>query len=167
MTIEIRPARPDESGELTKLVLRSKAYWGYDTDFMALAASELSVSPDKIARTWVAEVNNVVVGVLTLTEPTERIEVDLLFICPEAIGTGVGRALWSSANRRRSPMAPRFSSWRPTRTPWVSTSGWARCAQASRRLPRRDGCCPSSRSGSAEWINPSRPVRGRCTSRTR
>jgi hypothetical protein len=32
--MRIRPARPDEATDLSALAMRSKAYWGYDDDFL-------------------------------------------------------------------------------------------------------------------------------------
>ena len=39
-------ATPDEAGGLTALTLASKAHWGYDQDFMELAAPSLTVTQE-------------------------------------------------------------------------------------------------------------------------
>lgn len=93
----IRPARADEAPELSALVMRSKSYWGYDAAFMERARSELTVTPDKVVRTWVADVGGAPAGIVTLGERGARVEIDLLFVEPEMIGSGVGRALWDHA----------------------------------------------------------------------
>jgi hypothetical protein len=45
----IRLARIDEASALSALCVRSKASWGYDEVFMALARVALEVSPEQIA----------------------------------------------------------------------------------------------------------------------
>ena len=45
----VRRARPDEATHLTALALRSKAYWGYDADFMAACVPSLTVRSERIA----------------------------------------------------------------------------------------------------------------------
>jgi N-acetylglutamate synthase-like GNAT family acetyltransferase len=97
VTVEIRRARDDEAAALTDLNLRSKAHWGYDESFMAAAKAELWVTDGTIRRTWVATTEGRAVGVITMSEPDDRMEVELLFVEPMAIGTGVGRALWTLA----------------------------------------------------------------------
>src|SRR6267142_5100287 len=57
LVIRIRPARPDEAGALTGLVLRSKAHWGYREEFLALCREELTLRPAELEalRAHVAE----------------------------------------------------------------------------------------------------------------
>ena len=52
----IRLARIDEAPGLSELCVRSKASWGYDEAFMALARVALQVNPEQIERddVWVA-----------------------------------------------------------------------------------------------------------------
>jgi hypothetical protein len=64
----IRPARVDEAPALTALCRRSKAVWGYDAAFMALAGPALRVTPEAIAAgdVWVAEEDGTRAGVVAL-----------------------------------------------------------------------------------------------------
>ena len=48
--IPIRLARREETHALSELAFLSKAYWGYDEDFMAACRAELTVTPADIAR---------------------------------------------------------------------------------------------------------------------
>ncbi|NIA71200.1 GNAT family N-acetyltransferase [Pelagibius litoralis] len=94
----LRPARPAECGALTALVLRSKAYWGYDPGFLQACRRGLAVKPRDIAagRVVVLVEEDTVLGLYALI-PDERpgeALVDLLFVEPAAIGHGIGRALW-------------------------------------------------------------------------
>lgn len=92
----IRPALPHEAGALTELILRSKAHWGYDTEFMTLNRPALTLTADRIAEheVHVYETGDAALGIYDLQILATHADVELLFVAPEAIGTGVGRALW-------------------------------------------------------------------------
>lgn len=94
----IRPAAASEADELTALVLRSKAHWGYSSAFLARAASELAVSGEEIAdaKVSVAEIDGrpVAVSVLDLADPPELVA---LFVEPDFIGRRIGHALLQHA----------------------------------------------------------------------
>jgi GNAT superfamily N-acetyltransferase len=74
--------------------MRSKAYWGYSTEFLERAAPELTVSERDIrhGKVSVAELDKRPVGisVFDLADPPELVA---LFVEPEMIGKGLGRAL--------------------------------------------------------------------------
>jgi GNAT superfamily N-acetyltransferase len=96
MELKVRDARADEVGMLSELALRSKAYWGYDTDFLEAVRAELTFHADDVRTRYlvVAELAGRVVGFASLDgEPPEG-ELGNLWVEPEAIGTGVGRRLW-------------------------------------------------------------------------
>ena len=95
----IRPARPGEAPALTDLSRRSKAHWGYDAAFMELYRDQLTIEPAHIgeARVFVADREGTATGLYVLRSwkgAAETIELDALFVAPEAIGSGIGRALW-------------------------------------------------------------------------
>ncbi|MEA3019544.1 MAG: hypothetical protein QOI47_1068, partial [Actinomycetota bacterium] len=92
----IRAARPDEAGALSSLAMRSKAHWGYDDAFMEACRAELTITPEMTPRVDVAELDGALVGMVRL-EPSR---LDDLFVEPDAIGTGVGRALLRHVVRR-------------------------------------------------------------------
>ncbi|MEM7426426.1 MAG: GNAT family N-acetyltransferase [Pseudomonadota bacterium] len=94
--MEIRTARTDELAELSALCLRSKAWWGYDDEFMEACREELSLTPGDLESTAVAVLadGTQVAGVAQVDVDGEWAELDKLFIDPSAIGTGAGRTLW-------------------------------------------------------------------------
>lgn len=100
----IRPALPNEAELLSALALRSKAHWGYSTEFLNACREELSHSPEQIASSdfvfQVSEIAGAIVGFYALKRLSDmEVELDALFIAPEHIGQGIGRALMEHALR--------------------------------------------------------------------
>lgn len=91
----IRPARPGEAALLSDLALRSKGHWGYDAAFLASCREELELGEAELAvrRTCVAEVGGAVLGFGTVEGAPPVGEIGMLFVDPDAIGQGIGRAL--------------------------------------------------------------------------
>jgi GNAT superfamily N-acetyltransferase len=98
-TLTIRPARPDEADLLSDLAVRSKATWGYSEEFMQRCVPLLRVTPDYIAQhpIFVAVAQERVVGFYSLNAERYQAELDLLFVAPDALRAGVGRALCAHA----------------------------------------------------------------------
>jgi GNAT superfamily N-acetyltransferase len=98
-TLRLRAARRDEARLLSELALRSKGHWGYDQAFLDACRAELTLAPEEVEtrRVTVAECDGRVVGFYALAgDPPAGILADL-FVEPDHIGTGVGRALWEHA----------------------------------------------------------------------
>ena len=97
--ILIRRAHPDESGVLTRLVLRSKQHWGYPEEMMALWVNELTITPEFIDRNpvHVAEMEGDIQGVFALVFDGTAAELEHLWVEPGRMGCGVGRAMFSRA----------------------------------------------------------------------
>lgn len=93
----IRAARTDEAAILSELALRSKAYWGYDAAAMATCRDELTVSASALAGTSVAEQGGRILGFVIVAGSPPSGALDMLFVEPDAIGKGVGRALFGHA----------------------------------------------------------------------
>ncbi|MFD9689803.1 GNAT family N-acetyltransferase [Kitasatospora sp. NPDC059088] len=100
--MRIRSARPDEAELLTAIGLRAKAYWGYDEAFMAACREELTLDAAAVERasTLVAEEGGRVLGFAALTGAPPSGELDLLYVEPDRIGRGVGRALFEEVRDR-------------------------------------------------------------------
>lgn len=96
-----RRARTDECAALSDLALRSKALWGYDAAFIAACVPELTVRPEPVRAgdVWVAEDGAGVAGFVAVDGEGRTLEVDLLYVEPERVRSGVGRALWGCAER--------------------------------------------------------------------
>jgi len=96
--LNIRSAAASEALELSELALRSKAHWGYSTEFIDACRAELLVRADRLAEDsyhcFVAECDGNLVGFGAVAKVSSSDwELDALFVEPEHIGTGIGRAL--------------------------------------------------------------------------
>jgi len=96
----LRPATHDDTEALSALALRSKAHWGYDEQFMERAAAELVVTRADLAtrRVVLAEgPGGELLGFTSLLLDGPDPEIEMMFVEPAAIGTGVGRVLLGDA----------------------------------------------------------------------
>lgn len=99
--ITIRPARPGELAELSILCIRSKAVWGYSADFLAACRPKLALRAEDLATSHVAVARRRghAMGVLQLTVQGDSATLGKLFVEPQALRTGIGRALFAEAVR--------------------------------------------------------------------
>lgn len=93
----------EECDALSALCLKSKAHWGYDAAFIDACAPYLRVEPHCVSagHAFVAlDHEDRIVGVCQLDPEGKSGNLDLLFIDPDAIGTGAGRVLFQEAAQR-------------------------------------------------------------------
>jgi GNAT superfamily N-acetyltransferase len=92
----VRTAVSRETDALSRLTMRSKAHWGYDATFLEACRAELTVTPQMIAEggVRVAETNSVLQGIYRLTVSGRDATIELFYIDPSTIGSGIGRQLW-------------------------------------------------------------------------
>jgi GNAT superfamily N-acetyltransferase len=95
----LRPVRTDELAELSELCLRSKAVWGYDQAFMDACRAELTLSAADIRESelQVAERDGKVLGVAQVSVEGADADLEKLFVEPELLRSGAGRALFDWA----------------------------------------------------------------------
>ena len=95
----IRSARPDEAPVLTDIAHASKRYWGYEEADIARWSLDLTVTPEFIDAhpVYVAERWGRPCAFYALTIVGEDAEVAHFWVMPDAIGAGVGRALFVHA----------------------------------------------------------------------
>lgn len=95
--IVLRAAASHELTDLNALCLRSKAYWGYDPAFMAACVPVLTLTDADLHGDLlcVAERDGSVAGLAQLSFDPDTAEIDRLFVDPDAMGAGVGRALFA------------------------------------------------------------------------
>ena len=111
MDLQIRPARPDEAGVLTEIAHAAKRHWGYPENWIAHWKTDLTITPDFIANNemFVAVSGEEIVGccAIVLSElPSgdSLAELEHMWIKPEHMGTGVGRALFMHAREHSADL---------------------------------------------------------------
>ncbi|MDJ0727362.1 MAG: GNAT family N-acetyltransferase [Prochloraceae cyanobacterium] len=100
---KIRKANQNEAKILSNLAIHSKAYWGYDRNFMNACLAELIYSLDDIQNKhfFVAEIDSSIVGFYALDRLSNtEMELDALFVAPAYIGKGYGRILINHAKNK-------------------------------------------------------------------
>jgi GNAT superfamily N-acetyltransferase len=96
----LRPGRIDDCAALTRLALRSKAVWGYSSEFLAQCAPELTVTPEHLPHLFVIERNAQPVAFYALGQAAQqRAELEFLFVDPLQLRQGHGRTLIAHARR--------------------------------------------------------------------
>jgi GNAT superfamily N-acetyltransferase len=97
--VRIRRAHSGHAEAFRALALRSKGHWGYDAAFLELCRPELTLTESDLGRlvVRVAERDGELVGMSALDVEADPPRLDMLFVEPAAIGTGVGGDLYADA----------------------------------------------------------------------
>lgn len=102
--IRLSRLEPDQFDAVNAMILRSKAYWGYGEDMMAKMETVLRLDPGaaKDGRAIAAWQEAAPIGLAQIGAPHDEaagrsVMLDLLFISPDAIGTGLGKRLYDWA----------------------------------------------------------------------
>ena len=93
--MNIRPALGNEAEALSALALQAKAYWGYSANTIELWKQDLTVSTDTITSrpTYVAALGDEIVGFYSLLPSNHSWKLDNLWVLPQFMDRGIGRAL--------------------------------------------------------------------------
>ena len=97
--ISVLPARPQDAAELTRIAHAAKRHWGYPDDWMALWRDQLTITPQDIAtdQTFVALAGGQIFGFCAVRQSEDVASMEHFWVLPEAMGRGVGRALFEQA----------------------------------------------------------------------
>ncbi len=100
--VNFRAAQGPDAAEISALALRSKAHWGYSDAFMRQCAPELSYTAPQIdcgeQYFYLCERDRSVLGFYALSQlSAAELELEAMFVAPEAIGQGLGRRLMAHA----------------------------------------------------------------------
>jgi GNAT superfamily N-acetyltransferase len=100
--MEILRATPGDAEALSRIAFAAKRYWGYPEQWMERWQESLTITSDFIRRNevYAATLDREIVGFYALAGQGREIELEHLWVTPEHIGTGVGRALFDHAVRR-------------------------------------------------------------------
>lgn len=99
--MQVRRARVCEASALSALAVAAKQHWSYAAEDIERWRTLLSVTPDDIASwpTFVAEVQGEVVGFYLLVPKGTTWDLEHLWVSPQCMRRGIGRALLAHASR--------------------------------------------------------------------
>ncbi len=102
MDIQIRRALPDEAAVLTEIAHAAKRHWGYPEKWIEHWKDDLTITPDFIASNemYVAVTGEEIAGCCALVMRDSLAELEHMWIRPEHMGNGVGRALFQQIVER-------------------------------------------------------------------
>ena len=94
--LRLRPARPDEADELSRIAIEAKASWGYPAAWMRLWRDELLITPSLISErpTIVAEAAGRTAGFASLTLASGNANLEHMWVLPRQQSGGIGRVLF-------------------------------------------------------------------------
>ena len=97
MDIQIRRAQPDEAAALTEIAHAAKRHWDYPENWIEHWKDDLTITPDFIATNemYVAVAGEEIAGCCALVMSDSLAELEHMWIRPEHMGNGVGRALFN------------------------------------------------------------------------
>src|SRR4029079_3744118 len=93
----IKIANKDDLTFLNNIMQYSKAYWGYDADFMKKFMENFALTPSYIdhKNTFIASSKTNDIGWYSfLVQLGDQLELDNFFLHPDYIGQGFGRKIW-------------------------------------------------------------------------
>jgi len=100
MELQIRRADPNDAATLTELAHAAKRHWGYPEKWIEIWKEDLTITREFVANNevFVALSGAEIVGCCALVlSSNETAELEHMWIKPELIGSGVGRALFGHA----------------------------------------------------------------------
>jgi len=101
MSMRLRPAQPGDRAALEEIAYAAKAYWGYSPEQLEAWRADLEVSAEALStdQFCVAEEDGRPVGFAQVATHGRPWELDALWVHPDYIRRGVGRALlaWAAA----------------------------------------------------------------------
>ncbi len=102
MLFSIRRAQPEDAPILTEIAHLAKRSWGYPDHWIQLWQYSLTIEPDYIRNNpvYLAYQGDEILGFYALSTSNEIIELDHLWIRPEVMRQGIGRALFVDALSR-------------------------------------------------------------------
>ena len=99
MKMQIVRANPKEADALTEIAHAAKRHWGYSESWIQNWRDILTMRPEFIAANvaYCATEDAGAVGFYLLTNESDGLHLDHLWIAPHAMGRGIGRALFQHA----------------------------------------------------------------------
>jgi len=102
MNMQIRRATPAEADRLTAIAHAAKRHWNYPEKWIEQWSVDLTITPDFIANNevYVAVAGGDIAGCCALVVGDSLAELEHMWIDPQQMGKGVGRALFEYTKQR-------------------------------------------------------------------
>jgi GNAT superfamily N-acetyltransferase len=100
--LEITMAHPSDADELTAIAFAAKRHWGYPETWIEYWRPLLTVTPAFITahETFVAREGDRILGFAALSRDVGMLFLEDLWVLPDEMGRGIGRALFRRAQQR-------------------------------------------------------------------
>ncbi len=97
--MQLRKPNTGELAFINAMIMRSKAHWGYDQEFLDRCRDELAFTTERLAseRVRVTGEPGLVTGTVEISLDGQTANIGMLFVDPKAIGSGAGRVLYEWA----------------------------------------------------------------------
>jgi N-acetylglutamate synthase-like GNAT family acetyltransferase len=102
MDLQIRRAVSSDADLLTEIAHAAKRHWGYPESWIEYWKEYLTITPEFVSanEVFVAVIDGEVAGCCALVMSDNPAELEHLWITPQHMGSGVGRALFQHASER-------------------------------------------------------------------
>src|SRR5713101_3196400 len=106
MDIQMRRATPGEAAALTEIAHAAKRHWGYPENWIEHWKDDLTITPAFITinEMYVAVASEEIAGCCALVMGDSLAELEHMWIRPEHMGNGVGRALFQQIVERATTL---------------------------------------------------------------
>jgi len=102
MDIQIRRAMPEEAAVLTEIAHAAKRHWGYPENWIEHWQGDLTITRDFISNheVYVAVTDKEIAGCCALVVKDSQAELEHMWIRPQYMGAGYGKALFVHVMQR-------------------------------------------------------------------
>ena len=107
MDIQIRRAMPEEAAVLTEIAHAAKRHWGYPENWIEHWKGDLTITRDFISNheVYVAVTDKEIAGCCALVVKDSQAELEHMWIRPQYMGAGYGKALFVHAMQRAATLS--------------------------------------------------------------
>jgi len=107
MEFQIRRAKPEEAAVLTEIAHAAKRHWGYPEDWIEHWKGDLTITPEFISHheVYVAVTDKEIAGCCALVVKDSQAELEHMWIRPQYMGAGYGKALFVHVMQRAATLS--------------------------------------------------------------
>lgn len=111
--MEIRRANPDDTNRLREVAIAAKRHWGFSDDWMSEWASRLTLTPEYVRdyEVYAACIGSEIIGFSAIVLDERVCILDHIWVVPEHMRQGIGRALFAHARQRAVALGAERMEW--------------------------------------------------------